>query len=246
MLSSRPSCLLLDFFGTLVDYDADWTALHCYTETHEACLALGADLTYAAFIEQWSAAWSLFESERAADNREVAATTVVAHFLTQVLDRAPTHIEVENFDATWTRDWNRGVRYPDHIVGTVERLAAGYRLIVVSNTHGPTMVQDHLTAMKIAQHIEHVVTSIDVGWQKPHPAIYAEALRVAGVDPQEALFVGDNPVADYHGAIAAGIPAILVSADSRPGVPDDRRIDSIRALPAFLDALVRDHGAVTA
>lgn len=241
MPSYRPSCLLLDFFGTLVDYASGWHDAGSYLETHSACVALGADLTYAAFIDAWSSAWSVFERESARDNREVAATTVAAYFLADVLSRAPTEPEVEAFDLTWTADWNRGVRYPDHIRDTLAELAAGYRLIVVSNTHGATMVQDHIKAMSVGEHIEHVVTSIDVGWKKPHPAIYAEALRVAGVDPHEALFVGDNPVADYHGPIAVGIPAVLVSRSSYPAVPDGRRIDSVQALPTFLDVLATDH-----
>lgn len=233
MPTDRPGCLLVDFFGTLVDYDSGWTARR-FTETYEACVALGADLTYDAFLDKWSSAWSLLDGQRSADNREIADTTVVTHFLNEVLSSAPTAAVVDDFTRTWNVDWNGGVRYPGHIVDTVQRLAANYRLIVVSNTHGRTLVQDHIVAMNIAPHVEHIVTSIDVGWQKPHPAIYAEALRVAGVAPHEALFVGDNPVADYQGPTAVGIPAVLVSATPCPGVPDDRRIDSIQALPDYL------------
>ena len=77
----RPSCLFLDFFGTLVEYDANWTELHSYTDSHAACVALGADLTYEVFIDKWSAAWSLFERERVDLNLVLLGETAEGHHI---------------------------------------------------------------------------------------------------------------------------------------------------------------------
>jgi FMN phosphatase YigB (HAD superfamily) len=45
----------------------------------------------------------------------------------------------------------------------------------------------------------------EVGWAKPHPAIFAAALGRMDADPARTVFVGDNPVADMAGAKAAGM-----------------------------------------
>jgi glycerol-1-phosphatase len=45
---------------------------------------------------------------------------------------------------------------------------------------------------------------------KPAPAMFAAILEVAGVEPDEAVVVGDNPDADVAGANRSGIASILV------------------------------------
>jgi FMN phosphatase YigB (HAD superfamily) len=54
------------------------------------------------------------------------------------------------------------------------------------------------------------VSSAEVGVGKPHPAIYERALEVAGVEPAQAVMVGDSPDTDIAGALALGIGAVLV------------------------------------
>jgi len=57
--------------------------------------------------------------------------------------------------------------------------------------------------------IDEVISSANVGFEKPHPAIFALARELAG-NPKEVWMVGDNQQADVEGSRAAGIPAILV------------------------------------
>ena len=45
---------------------------------------------------------------------------------------------------------------------------------------------------------------------KPAPAFFQAAVESLGCDPEEAVMVGDDALADVDGALAAGIPAILV------------------------------------
>jgi putative hydrolase of the HAD superfamily len=95
--------------------------------------------------------------------------------------------------------------FPD-VVPVLERLAA-YRHVIVSN-HVPELPA-LVAALGLAPYVTAVVTSAAVGWEKPHPRIYAAARAAAG-DPDEVWMVGDNVVADVRGAEAVGIPAILV------------------------------------
>lgn len=69
----------------------------------------------------------------------------------------------------------------------------------------------HLQANGIAELLDFVVCSAEVGRRKPHPAIFELVLGHAGVDPDRILFVGDNWTEDVGGATAAGMRTIHVA-----------------------------------
>jgi len=48
----------------------------------------------------------------------------------------------------------------------------------------------------------------DVGYLKPHPAIFEHALDCIGTQPEETVFVGDNLTADVAGAQRVGMKAV--------------------------------------
>ena len=100
------------------------------------------------------------------------------------------------------------------------------RLAVVSNFD--SRLSPLLDALDLAPFFEAVVCSGAVGAAKPDGAIFAHALAALGVDASEALHVGDSRVADYDGARAAGIEALLVdrgtTVDRGGTIPDLRGI----------------------
>jgi putative hydrolase of the HAD superfamily len=55
-----------------------------------------------------------------------------------------------------------------------------------------------------------VVTSQEVGFNKPRPEIFLAALKQAGVKPPEAVYVGDQHQIDVVGARGAGMLGILL------------------------------------
>jgi putative hydrolase of the HAD superfamily len=93
--------------------------------------------------------------------------------------------------------------------------------------------------MGIAGHISEVVTSVDVGWRKPHPKIYAEALRRLGSTAREALFVGDTYLADYAGPRAVGIDALLIDPACQHDIPAGHRLAARSDLPVRLGIAAR-------
>ncbi|MBA4064208.1 MAG: hypothetical protein C0501_10930 [Isosphaera sp.] len=58
---------------------------------------------------------------------------------------------------------------------------------------------------------DRVVVSAAVGWRKPAAEFFREVVRVAGCEPGEVLFVGDDVENDLTGATAAGLNAVLVT-----------------------------------
>lgn len=72
-----------------------------------------------------------------------------------------------------------------------------------------------LTNMKLRRYFSFVLTSYDVGFEKPRPEIFNEAVRVCGINDinsRECLHIGDNLAKDYYGATGCGWQAVLLNA----------------------------------
>jgi HAD superfamily hydrolase (TIGR01549 family) len=106
-------------------------------------------------------------------------------------------------------------------------------------TNGPTEVQRaKLDLLGIGRLVDFVLVSEEFGVAKPDPEIFREALRLAGVRPEEAICVGDSVEFDMAGANAAGIPTVWVNRQERPwpepDPPPTREIHSLADLPRLL------------
>jgi putative hydrolase of the HAD superfamily len=117
--------------------------------------------------------------------------------------------------------------------GTREALEAlrevGLRLAVISNADG--RVARYLETAGLADLFEFILDSAVVGIEKPDPRIFELACRRLGVDPDEAVYVGDTYEVDVLGARSAGIRPMLLGDPPRDGV---ECIAAIRDLPAVL------------
>ncbi len=131
--------------------------------------------------------------------------------------------------------------YLDHTRWSVfddaaEALAEGARRfdrqIIVSN-HAPELA-DLMANLGLDRHIQAVVSSAWVGYEKPHPNIFAAALELAGnPSPVDVWMVGDNPVADILGAESCGIRGVLVHrTDPRLSRQADTLLEALEIIEA--------------
>ena len=95
--------------------------------------------------------------------------------------------------------------------GAAEFLAATAHLprALVTNGHR-AQVHKKLQALGLAHHFKVVVTPDDCGAKKPDPHIFLHALEHLGVQPQNALMVGDNAISDIAPALALGMQVFHV------------------------------------
>lgn len=90
--------------------------------------------------------------------------------------------------------------------------ARGLRCAVVANTFDPPdLFRADLRAQGIAERVDAVVLSCEVGWRKPHPAVYAAVAAALAAAPAEVLFVGDRLADDVVGPAAAGMRTCLAT-----------------------------------
>lgn len=84
----------------------------------------------------------------------------------------------------------------------------GYMLAVVSNWKRQTLKND-LSKLGILHYFDYVADSSVVGYSKPNPAIFEVVLSFLGINPSEAIHIGDLYYTDVTGAQKAGIQAVL-------------------------------------
>jgi HAD superfamily hydrolase (TIGR01509 family) len=117
---------------------------------------------------------------------------------------------------------------------TLRRL--GLRLAVVSNSDGS--VARLLEALDLARWLDAVVDSGVVGFEKPDPRIFRHAAAALGVEPGEAVHVGDLYSVDVVGARAAGASAILLDPFGAWAVADCPKARDVDAAARLIAEMV--------
>ena len=119
--------------------------------------------------------------------------------------------------------------------------ARGIKVGVLSNTIWPRQEHERIFARDgISGHIDADVYTSDIAWTKPHPEAFAAAMAAVGVsDPSTAVFVGDRPWDDIHGAKSVGMRTILIPHSE---IPQSQR----GPIEAEADAVVQRLGDVLA
>jgi putative hydrolase of the HAD superfamily len=107
--------------------------------------------------------------------------------------------------------------------------ADGLKVGLVSNTG--RNLDDFVTHHGLDVHA--AVSSGAHGKTKPHPTIFQAALERLGVEPADAVMVGDSIEDDVEGANAVGMRGILLDRENRyPEVKE--KLTDLRELPAAL------------
>ena len=114
---------------------------------------------------------------------------------------------------------------------------------VLSNTIWTRTEHERIFARDgILDAIDGAVYTSEIPWTKPHPEAFRAALDAVGVvDPADALFVGDRPFDDIHGAKSAGMHAVLIPHSAIPEVqrgPVEGEADAVIEQLADLVAVV--------
>lgn len=119
-----------------------------------------------------------------------------------------------------------------------ETRARGLRIGIVSNTFDPPdLLHADLASDGVAERVDAIVFSSELGLRKPAPEIYRAALDALGVDPANALFVGDRVREDVQGPAALGMRTCLVTYFRVDG-GDHGLADAVAESPADVLATV--------
>ena len=117
--------------------------------------------------------------------------------------------------------------YEDVLPALEELAARGFRMILTSNWD--RRLPDLLERLDLLRRFEGLVFSAEVGFEKPHRAMFHALLESLDLGATEVVHVGDRKLDDVEGAEAVGIAALLL--DRRRGQGD---LNDLRQLPERL------------
>ena len=89
-----------------------------------------------------------------------------------------------------------------------------------------------VNSLKIADFFDIILSSAQVGYRKPHPNIYKEAIEKMQIITNAALFIGDDLENDYNGPKKIGIDAILINRNSKNKIKNS--INSLKEIHTVL------------
>jgi putative hydrolase of the HAD superfamily len=133
--------------------------------------------------------------------------------------------------------WDRAVTLDPDTLPVLSWLGThGIKRAVCSNApFPPEMMHRQVNTNGITEMVDAVIFSSEIGRRKPAPEVYRAALVAIGVQPQNALFVGDRVREDYEGPRALGMRAVIFTAHSEgpppAGIP---MIGSLSDVPGLL------------
>lgn len=125
--------------------------------------------------------------------------------------------------------------FPDAMdaVDVLGRRAIPVLLVTNSSTAGTRM---KLQVLGIAERFPQVVTTDTLGFGKPDPRVFEYACELAGVEPADAVAIGDDHANDVAAARAAGLRALWL--DRSGGGPVENG-PMVRSLDGILYQLAR-------
>jgi putative hydrolase of the HAD superfamily len=241
--------VLFDLDQTLMDWsqvepweDYQWqriTALLDYArQTLDAPPELTPETLLAAFHQASSVAW------------QRARLTLQAPSVSAVLVEALAAVGVSVHEADSTavlRAYSgrppAGERaYPDVLDVLPQIQACGVALGLITNSAHPMYLRDYeLRATGMLDLFPMCrLSAVDVGVIKPHPDIFKYGLDLLGVEPHEAVFVGDSLEADVAGAQGAGIYSVWIAregeaVEANDEIVPDAAITTLHELLPVLD-----------
>ena len=130
-------------------------------------------------------------------------------------------------------DWRHRIDFFPNAIEVLAELAERYTLAALTDGNAD------FERLGLDRYFAFGYCAADVGAKKPDPKMFERALARSGVRPEEAVHIGDNPIADIQGAAAAGMASIwvnLVGAEEVPAATATvTRLEDLPAAVARLD-----------
>ncbi len=174
--------------------------------------------------------------------RENKLDTICAATVRALYHREPTAEELAAMARLRREAFVECIRAEAEVIALVRRLRQRYATGLLSNYPCSDSIHQSLVSTGLADHLDAVVVSADVGHVKPHPLPFTTVLDRLGVEPARAIYIGDNWLGDVQGAKRIGMKVAYITQydtpekfDRQPGDHDpDATITHLRELETLL------------
>lgn len=134
---------------------------------------------------------------------------------------------------TYSRFMNDNLKLFPGVLETLKELKARFILGIISNAPSESQ-RSKLADLGIEELLDHIVISSEVGHEKPNPAIFEIAIKLAKAKPSEVIYVGNDEILDIFGAKMAGLTTIWANMHHREFCGKIRSDFTICNLPEVL------------
>jgi putative hydrolase of the HAD superfamily len=202
--------VITDYIGTLVNaryYDLDASR----KKLHEALTEAGLDTKLTEFLKAYTQAHEKYRTVRYGQLREVTNAVWVCEALDNLGCKVnPEDSRIKVALNVFFQDYVESLELRPYAKKLLVRIKEHCKLGLISNFTYAPVVYASLRKLRINHHFNAVLVSHENGWRKPHKQIFQDALRKLNVKAEETVFIGDSPLEDIKGAIAAGIKTVFV------------------------------------
>jgi putative hydrolase of the HAD superfamily len=214
-VTPRPRAITFDCWNTLL-YEASWKTAHGLRvkALQRAASAAGREVENEIAGRAFDTAWQRHMELWAAG--AASGATEVAHWALAELELSPHGANLNDLVRSFEEASHTGrVLALDGARDALEALdRAGIRLGLVCDT-GLTpgrVVRQFLDAQGLLGMLASTIFSDEWSLPKPHPEVFRAALSELGVEPSQAVHIGDLRRTDVAGARAVGMATVRLRA----------------------------------
>jgi len=213
----KPKCILFDCMETVVDVkEIPDIRMYC-AFAYFGCGYEKLWKDFDSFVEDYNFARAKLEEGQI----EYKEYNLFDRFSFMVKQKLNSDDEIEEavaaISANYWRNYKANCYVDEGVKDVLSQLQPKYKCGIVSNFMVESGIEELLNDFGVARYFDFVVTSIKVGWRKPHREIYDTALKLSEAEKEEILFIGDDYICDYIGPLEYGFNAVLLDKKKKDG-----------------------------
>jgi putative hydrolase of the HAD superfamily len=236
--------LLFDLGGTLVE--ASSSVLDTKKGYYRIQVrAIHRSLRKNGVIVDWNSFWKCYELIRAEQKKRSRQTLreydmckrVSDTFRCLGLDIPPSSELIKQAVDAYMVPYVNSLKINDCTRDLLKALFVRYKLGLVTNFAYPQGAYAVLDKFNLRPFFKATVISGELGWKKPSPKIFEDALSKLAVKSFQAAYIGDDIDVDISGAKAVGLRTILISREETENQEADATIRDLREIPSAIKQL---------
>ena len=227
--------LLVDFDGTLVDFKK--AELNAFTKIMLESFISKSKIHEInnEYIKIDHALWNLFEKQK------ITLPDLQHGRFRQLMEVYPEIKEnPSEINKKYLQYLIHETYFYENVYSSLKNLQkSNIKVIIITN--GIDWVQkERVNKLKLNPLINGMLTSDQVGYSKPHPAMFEKGIELLQLDKSEIWVVGDNPQADIEGASNIGLSSCLITESLSKEDNNSNPDIIVNSFPEFVKIILKN------
>lgn len=208
----RIKAVIFDFIGTLTELSG-YSLENAENKLFRSLAANGYNVNRESFFEAYKKAHQKYSEIRYRQLVEVTNAVWISEALNNLgYATTPQNERIKTAVNVFFEDYLNGLKLRSFAKSTLQKLSQNYKLGLVSNFTYTPIIYAGLRKLNINDFFSAVLVSEEIGWRKPDPKIFQEALKRLHVKVDNVVYVGDSPLEDIEGAKNVGMKTVFIQS----------------------------------